>query len=89
MQLSTEIIIALIGFLSTCGSYIVGKRKREKEADKSAYEAYNYALESLRKEFEDRVGRMQNDYNELKEKYKTLQNENEELKRKIQKLEER
>lgn len=87
--MSTEIIISLIGCITTCASYLVGKRKRETEADKSAYEAYNYALESLRKEFEARVDRMQNDYAELKDKYNSLQEENEELKRKIQKLEER
>lgn len=87
IALVPSIVTGLIGYAN-------GKRKRENEADKSAYEAYNFALESLRKEFEARIERMQNDYNHIQANYErmrrdceTLQKENRELREKVARLE--
>lgn len=87
ITLVPSIVTGLIGYAS-------GKRKRENEADKSAYEAYNFALESLRKEFEARIERMQNDYNHIQANYERmrhdcelLQKENRELREKVARLE--
>lgn len=85
-MITSEIIIAVIGLISTLltgvVSYSTGRRQRENEADRTAYEAYSFALESLRKEFEVRIEGMRMDYEQL-------QKENEELKRKIFELEKR
>lgn len=89
MMLDPTIIVALIGFATTISGYLFGRRKANSEADMAAYQAYAYALESLRKEFEARTETMQNEYQDLKRKYETLQKENALLTEKIQKLEER
>ena len=96
--MESEIILSVIGLVSSIATgligYANGKRKRENEADKSAYEAYNFALESLRKDFEARIERMQNDYNHIQANYErmrrdceTLQKENRELREKVARLE--
>lgn len=96
--MESEIILSAIGLVSSITSgligYANGKRKRENEADKSAYEAYNFALESLRKEFEARIERMQNDYNHIQANYERmrhdcelLQKENRDLREKVSRLE--
>ena len=96
--IDSKIILSVIGLVSSIATgligYANGKRKRENEADKSAYEAYNFALESLRKEFEARIERMQNDYNHIQANYErmrrdceTLQKENRELREKVARLE--
>lgn len=89
MTLDSETIVALIGLATTVSGYLFGRRKANNEADRAAYEAYSYALESLRKEFEARTETMRNEYQELKQKYETLEAENTTLRNKIQKLEER
>lgn len=89
MELNTEIIVALIGAATTVSGYLFGRRKANNEADKAAYEAYSYALQSLRNEFEARAETMRNEYQELKKKCEDLESENEALRHKIQKLEER
>lgn len=63
----TSVISAIIGYAS-------GKRKRENEADKTAYEAYNYAIKSLREEMERRV-------KELQDRIEVLERENDILRR--------
>jgi Skp family chaperone for outer membrane proteins len=96
--MESEIILSVIGLVSSIATgligYANGKRKRENEADKSAYEAYNFALESLRKEFEARIERMQNDYNHIQANYERmrhdselLQKENRDLREKVARLE--
>lgn len=96
--MESEIILSVIALVPSIVTgligYVSGKRKRENEADKSAYEAYNFALESLRKEFEARIERMQNDYNHIQANYErmrrdceTLQKENRELREKVVRLE--
>lgn len=74
--------IELINILTTFGAsaisaiigYASGKRQRENEADKTAYEAYNYAIKSLREEMERRVKELQN-------RIEALERENENLRR--------
>jgi uncharacterized protein HemX len=96
--MESEIILSVIALVSSIATgligYANGKRKRENEADKSAYEAYNFALESLRKEFEARIERMQNDYNHIQANYERmrhdcelLQKENRDLREKVARLE--
>lgn len=74
--------IELINVITTFGAsvlsaiigYASGKRQRENEADKTAYEAYNYAIKSLREEMERRV-------QELQYRIEVLERENEILRR--------
>lgn len=74
--------IELINILTTFGAsaisaiigYASGKRQRENEADKTAYEAYNYAIKSLREEMERRV-------KELQDRIEVLEHENKILRR--------
>lgn len=89
MTLDPTTIVALIGFATTISGYLFGSRKANNEGHMAAYEAYAYAIESLRKEFEARAETMRHDYQELKQKYETLEAENTTLRNKIQKLEER
>ncbi len=74
-----EIIIALIGVFSTLISsligYRTGKRGREKDADKTAFENYNYAIESLRKEFDRQIECLRKENNELRERIRILEEE--------------
>lgn len=89
MTFDPSIIVALIGFATTISGYLFGRRKANNEADRAAYEAYSYALDSLRKEFEARAKTMSIEYQELKQKCEALETENTTLRHKIQKLEER
>lgn len=74
--------IELINILTTFGAsaisaiigYASGRRQRENEADKTAYEAYNYAIKSLREEMERRV-------KELQDRIEVLERENEILRK--------
>ena len=72
----TELYIALCTLVSNAITaliaYKTGKKKSDNEATKVAFEAYNYAIESLRKEFETR--------------YELLQKENAELRKEIEEL---
>lgn len=65
LTFSASAISAIIGYAS-------GKRQRENEADKTAYEAYNYAIKSLREEMERRV-------KELQDRIEVLERENQNL----------
>lgn len=62
---SDLIITGAAGILSTIGGWFVGRRKKQVETDKAAYEAYNFALQSLRNEFETRIGCLQEQVKEL------------------------
>lgn len=64
-----SVISAIIGYAS-------GKRKRENEADKTAFEAYNYTIESLRREMENRVSELQRRIEKLEEENKQLRIDN-------------
>ena len=58
---NTDLIITgAAGVLSTIGGWFVGRRKKQVETDKAAYEAYNFALQSLRNEFEQRINDLHN-----------------------------
>lgn len=76
--MSIELINILTTFVASVISAIIGyasgKRQRENEADKTAYEAYNYAIKSLREEMERRV-------KELQDRIEVLEHENEILRR--------
>lgn len=76
--MSLELINILTTFVASVISAIIGyasgKRQRENEADKTAYEAYNYAIKSLREEMERRV-------KELQDRIEVLEHENEILRR--------
>ena len=76
--------IELINVLTTFGASVIsaiigyasGKRKRENEADKTAFEAYNYTIESLRREMENRVAELQRRIEKLEEENKQLRIDN-------------
>ena len=76
--------IELINIITTFGAsaisaiigYASGKRKRENEADKTAFEAYNYTIESLRREMENRVAELQRRIEKLEEENKQLRIDN-------------
>ncbi len=76
--MNIELINIITTFLASVVSAIIGytsgKRQRENEADKTAYEAYNYAIKSLREEMERRV-------KELQDRIEVLERENEILRR--------
>lgn len=63
---SDLIITGAAGIISTIGGWFVGRRKKQVETDKAAYEAYNFALQSLRNEFEQRIESLQQQIQELK-----------------------
>lgn len=77
--MSIELINILTTFVASVISAIIGyasgKRQRENEADKTAYEAYNYAIKSLREEMERRV-------KELQDRIEVLERENQNLRSK-------
>lgn len=81
--------IELINILTTFGASVVsaiigyasGKRLRENEADKAAFEAYNYAIASLRREMESRVAELQRRIEQLELENKNLKQINKELKK--------
>lgn len=60
------VFTAIIGFFT-------GKKKRDNEATQTAFEAYNFALQSLRKEFESRIELLQKENEELRRQIKELQ----------------
>ena len=76
--MNIELINVITTFGASCISAIIGyasgKRQRENEADKTAYEAYNYAIKSLRDEMERRV-------KELQDRIEVLERENQILRR--------
>ena len=61
------ILTALVAFVTALLGYFQGKKKNDAEADRAAYEAYSFALDSLRKEFEARISSLQQEIKELKE----------------------
>lgn len=66
---AASVVSAIIGYAS-------GKRKRENEADKTAFEAYTYTIESLRREMENRVAELQRRIEKLEEENKKLRIDN-------------
>lgn len=66
---AASVVSAIIGYAS-------GKRKRENEADKTAFEAYNFAIQSLRSEFEKRVEELQRRIEQLESENKELRSKN-------------
>lgn len=69
---AASLVSAIIGYAS-------GKRKRENEADKTAFEAYNYTIESLRREMENRVAELQRRIEKLEAENRKLIQINKEL----------
>lgn len=87
--MENEIILSI---LSVCGAtisgaigFFTGKKKRDNEANKAAFEAYNYAIESLRKEFETRITYLQKENDQLRESNKELKTELKNIRNEIQK----
>lgn len=61
------ILTALVAIVTALLGYFQGKKKTDAEADRAAYEAYSFALDSLRHEFEARITSLQQEIKELKE----------------------
>lgn len=66
--ISTPIIAVFTAIIG----YKTGRRNRENEANRTAFEAYNFAIESLRKEFEARINMLQKENEELRKEIKEL-----------------
>lgn len=71
-QILTSVVAVIAPIFTAIIGYKTGRRNRENEATRVAFENYKFALESLRNEFEAR--------------YNALQKENEELRREIAEL---
>ena len=56
---------SITGIISAVGGYFTGRRKKQAEADKAAFDAYSFALQSLRTEFETRIASLQEQVKEL------------------------
>lgn len=72
----TELYIAICTLISNAITaliaYRTGKKKSDNEATRVAFEAYNYAIESLRKEFESRISLLQKENEELRKEIDAL-----------------
>lgn len=55
----------ITGIITAVCGYFTGRRKKQSEADKAAFDAYSFALQSLRTEFETRIGSLQEQVKEL------------------------
>lgn len=69
-----NILTIIVSAVTGVGGYLTGRRKQIAEADRTAFEAYNYALESLRKEFEARTEDLQRQIKELQGQRCTVSN---------------
>lgn len=47
----------IVGAVVSCGGFFVGRKKSNAEANRTAYEAFNFALESLRDEMKSNAER--------------------------------
>lgn len=68
----TLIISPIVAVFTAIIGYKTGRRNRENEANRTAFEAYNFAIESLRKEFEARINMLQKENEELRNEIKLL-----------------
>lgn len=68
----TEIFVAICGVITTFVGYRAGKKKSDNEAMKVLLETYNFAIESLRKEFESRISLLQKENEELRKEIEEL-----------------
>lgn len=81
------------GAVATVGAFWVGRKKTNAEATQTAFEAYNVALNSLRKEIEENGKRWDEIRKSLEDKIEIqgkeidgLKKENQELRAKVQEL---
>lgn len=68
----TLIISPIVAVLTAIIGYKTGRRNRENEATRVAFENYKFALESLRNEFEARINALQKENEELRREIKEL-----------------
>ena len=64
--ITITLIGAAVSIVTAVLGYKQGQKKSDAEATRTAFESYNYALESLRKEFEQRIEELQKENEELK-----------------------
>ena len=69
----TILLSPIVAIITAIIGYKTGRRNRENEANRTAFEAYNFAIESLRKEFEARIDLLQKENKELRERIKVLE----------------
>lgn len=74
-----QILIAIIGaavsIVTAALGYKQGQKKSDAEATRTAFESYNFALESLRKEFETRIEALVRENEELRHRIAELEKE--------------
>lgn len=77
----TELYIAICTLISNALTaliaYRTGKKKSDNEAMKVLFETYNFAIESLRKEFESRISLLQKENEELRKEIEELRKKKE------------
>ena len=66
------ILSPIVAVLTAIIGYKTGRRNRENEATRVAFENYKFALESLRNEFEARINALQKENEELRREIKEL-----------------
>lgn len=64
--ITITLIGAAVSIVTAVLGYKQGQKKRDVEATRTAFESYNYALESLRKEFEQRIEALRKENEELR-----------------------
>ena len=64
--ITITLIGAAVSIVTAVLGYKQGQKKRDVEATRAAFESYNYALESLRKEFEQRIEALRKENEELR-----------------------
>lgn len=68
----TPILAVVAPIFTAIVGYKTGRRNRENEATRVAFENYKFALESLRNEFEARINALQKENEELRREIKEL-----------------
>lgn len=74
-SMTMAIIGASVSIITAFLGYKQGQKKSDAEATQTAFESYNFALESLRKEFEHRINVLQRENDELKQRIATIEKE--------------
>ena len=71
--LTTALISAAVAIVTAVLGYKQGQKKSDAEATRTAFENYNYALDSLRKEFEQRIEALKKENEELKVRISSIE----------------
>ena len=71
--LTTALISAAVAIVTAVLGYKQGAKKSNAEANETIFESYNFAIESLRHEFEQRMTALQKENDKLRERVNQLE----------------